>query len=113
METDKDTIYCKHILEAISEIEAFTQGMTFDTFAFDKKTSLAVTRELEIIGEATKRLSDGFKEQYPSIPWKKIAGMRDFLIHDYMAIDLREVWNAATKDVKELKEAVRSGALNS
>lgn len=81
--------------------------MTFERFEDDIKTQLAVTREFEIIGEAAKRLSINFKERHSNIPWRRIAGMRDFLIHDYADVDLKEVWNAATKDIKELKEILQ------
>ncbi len=81
MVMDKDLIYCKHILEAIKSVEDFTKGMTFDTFAADARTFMAVTRGLEIIGEAAKQLSDDFRTKNYSIPWRDIMGMRDVLIH--------------------------------
>lgn len=77
--------------------------MGFDDFARDLKTQRAVTRELEIIGEAAKRLSEEFKKARPQIPWREVTDMRNFLIHDYLAVDPQEVWNAGTKGVKELK----------
>ena len=106
MEKGKDKIYCKHILDAIEEIESFTKGMTFKDFEKDKKTQRAVTRDLEIIGEAAKRLSKEQTDKYEQIPWRNIAGMRDFLIHDYMDVDLKEVWKAVKEDVSELKEVI-------
>ncbi|MAG28876.1 DUF86 domain-containing protein [bacterium] len=106
MEKGKDKIYCKHILDAIEEIESFTKGMTFKDFEKDKKTQRAVTRDLEIIGEAAKRLSKEQTDKYEQIPWRNIAGMRDFLIHDYMDVDLKEIWKAATEDISELKEVI-------
>ena len=102
----KDEIYCKHILEAIRGIEDFIGGMSYAEFSHDLKTVLAVSRELEIIGEASKRLSDTLKSQLGSIPWREIAGMRDVLIHDYLSVDVREVWKAATDDVPVLKTAL-------
>lgn len=106
MDKDSDKIYCKHILEAIEEIETFIQDLSFGGFEKDKKTQRAVTRDLEIIGEAVKRLSKARTAKYKQIPWRNIAGLRDFLIHDYMDVDLREVWKAVTENVPELKEAV-------
>ncbi len=64
----------------------------------------AIIRNLEIIGEATKRLSKPLKEQYPDIPWRSIAGLRDVLIHDYMGVDLESVWNVIENDLPPLKE---------
>lgn len=106
MATDRDKIYSEHILGAISGIEKFTTGLAFEQFSDDLKTALAVTRELEIIGEASKRMSEEFKEKHAQIPWRKIGGMRDFLIHDYAEVDLKEVWKAATEDIQELKQAL-------
>src|SRR3989338_5469356 len=107
----KDEIYCKHILEAIRGIEDFIGSMSYAEFADDLKTVLAVSRELEIIGEASKRLSDTLKSQLGNIPWRDIAGMRDVLIHDYLSVDVREVWEAATDDALVLKK-VLSDAIN-
>ena len=106
MDKSKDLNYCKHILEAISGIETFLQGMDSEKFSSDIKTQMAITRELEIIGEAAKRLSEEFKDEYGFIPWRKISGMRDFLIHDYMKVDFKEIWKAATEDIQELKIAL-------
>ncbi len=106
MDKDSDRIYVEHILQAIAGIESFTHGLRFDQFAQDLKTQLAVTRELEIIGEASKRLSEAFKNDHNLIPWKKITGMRDFLIHDYLDIDLEIVWKAVTEDIAGLKHAL-------
>lgn len=107
MDKSTDRIYCKHILELIAEIETFIQGMTFEQFEGDLKTMRAVTRDLEIIGEASKRLSQEFQDEHGQIPWRRIGGMRDFLIHDYMKVEMKEVWKAATEDILELKQALQ------
>lgn len=106
MDKAKDQIYREHILQAIAGIELFTEGMKFENFQSDIKTQLAVTRELEIIGEAAKRLSEEYKDRLGHIPWRRIAGMRDFLIHDYMDVDIKEVWKAANEDIAELKQTI-------
>jgi len=65
-----------------------------------------VIREIEIIGEAAKRLSDSLKGKYPDIPWKDVCGMRDRLIHDYFGVDLDDVWRTAQEDLGDLKNVL-------
>ena len=101
-----DQIYIEHILGAISLIEGFVSGKTFEAFQVDPLLSSAVTRQLEIIGEAAKRLSDEYKSELGELPWRRITGMRDFLIHDYIDVDLEIVWKAATEDVASLKQVL-------
>jgi len=73
--------YIQDILEAFGEVEDFTTGMEFEDFVKDKKTINAVIRSLEVIGEATKKIPDSLREKYSKIPWNRMAGMRDKLIH--------------------------------
>jgi uncharacterized protein with HEPN domain len=77
--------------------------MHYETFAEDKKTVNAVIRSLEVLGEATKRIPTSFRQKHPDIPWSKMAGMRDVLIHDYMGVDLKTVWKVAQERLPELK----------
>ena len=67
----------------------------------------AVIRQLEIVGEATKRLSEDLRLRYPEVPWRRIAGLRDVLIHDYMGVDLEAVWQVTQKNVPQLKAQIR------
>ncbi len=94
--------YHNDIRNAIAEMEEFTLGMDYDSFASDKKTVNAVIRSLEVLGEATKHIPAPFRRKHPEIPWTKMAGMRDVLIHDYMGVDLRTVWNVVRKRLPEL-----------
>jgi len=75
-------------------------------FFEDRKTQDAVVRQIEIIGEATKKLSDGLRQGYPEIPWSKIAGRRDKLIPDYMGVDPEVVWLTAREDVPKLGQEI-------
>ena len=100
--SEKFLIYLKDINNAIDSIKKFIQGMNFEQFKNDDKTSSAVIRKFEIIGEATKNLPDLIKEKYPQIPWKDIAGMRDKLIHAYSEVDLNLVWKTILKRLPEL-----------
>lgn len=80
------SLYTKDILESIEKIEEFIEGMDFDKFQSDDRTSSAVLRKLEIIGEAVKQLPDEIRDSYKKIPWKEMAGMRDKLIHWYFGV---------------------------
>ena len=107
MATDKDKIYISHILGAIGLIEEFINGKNLEDFETDSMLSSAVIRQIEIIGEAAKRLSPELKEKTDRLPWRRITGMRDFLIHDYIDVDTEIVWKAATEDVQELKRELQ------
>lgn len=95
--------YINDILAAIFEIESFIQDMSFEQFEKDSKTINAVIRSLEVMGEATKRIPKSIRQKYPDIPWTKMAGMRDILIHDYMGVDLKTVWKVAQERLSALK----------
>jgi len=102
-----DAVYLKHIRDAISRIEEYTKAVGYDNFVKNNLIQDGVIRQLEIIGEATKRLSTEFKNKYPNIPWKDVAGMRDKLIHDYLGVDIDAVWDTVKKDIPILKKEVK------
>jgi len=86
-------VYVEDIKEAINKIEKYTGNLTFTEFRKNDLVIDAVIRNLEIIGEATKRIPNHVKEKAPDIEWKKIAGLRDILIHEYFAVDLEIIWD--------------------
>ncbi len=94
------------ILEAARAALRFVEGLTKDRFFQSDLHQSAVLRQLEILGEATKRLSAEFRASHPGIPWKEMAGLRDILIHAYDAVDLEEVWKAIVKDLPAVVAAV-------
>jgi uncharacterized protein with HEPN domain len=98
-----DLVYIEHILSCIVRIQSYTEGLNYDSFLEKQVVQDAIVRQLEIIGEATKRISTEYRDRYPHIPWKVMAGMRDKLIHDYIDVDFRMVWSTATKDIPELE----------
>ncbi len=104
----EDTIYLKHILDAIFRIEEYTQGIEYEDFMDNYLVQDGVIRQIEIIGEATKKLSTGIRNRYSEIPWKDIAGMRDKLIHDYFGVDLAAVWDTVKKDIPALNSRLGS-----
>jgi uncharacterized protein with HEPN domain len=100
-----DRVYLWHIRDCIDRILDYTrdgQGV----FLADTKTQDAVIRNLEIIGEAVKNISGDLKSVYPDIPWQRIAGMRDRMIHEYFGVNLQIVWERVEQDVPELKQRV-------
>jgi uncharacterized protein with HEPN domain len=100
--------YIKDILDSIIDIENFIKGMSFEEFKRDKKTIYAVVRSIEVIGEATKKIPKTLKDKHPEIPWKKMAGMRDRLIHEYFGIDVEILWKTATEDIPPLKQPIQN-----
>jgi uncharacterized protein with HEPN domain len=99
--------YVRHIVESIEVIEGHLHGVTKENFWGSVLLQDAVIRRLEIIGEATKKISMSFRERYPELPWRQMAGMRDTLIHEYFGVDLNEVWNTIFKNLPELKTQLR------
>lgn len=102
--------YLEDIFEAIESIDEFIRGMTYEEFSVDKKTKYAVVRSLEVIGEASKNIPDSVRAQYPDVPWKDMAGMRDKVIHYYFGVDYMVVWKTITDDVQFIKPII-SGML--
>lgn len=95
--------YVQDILDSINDAENFIEGMNYEEFIKDKKTIYSVVRALEIIGEATKNIPELIRKKYPEVPWKKMAGMRDRLVHEYFGVDLEILWETAKEDVPQLK----------
>ncbi len=100
-------IYLKDILEAMESIEGFVEGMSFEEFREDDKTASAVMRKFEIIGEATKQIPDEITRNYPQVPWKEMAGMRDRLIHFYFSVDYNLVWITIKERIPQVKPLIK------
>jgi len=100
-------VYIEHILESISRIESFMKDITKEDFIKNPEKQSAVVRQIEIIGEAVKNIPKSFRDKYPNIPWKDIAGMRDKLMHHYFGVDLNTVWKAVVEDIPSLKKQVQ------
>ena len=100
-------IFLTHILESAEMIQMYIQGITRKQFLASSEKRDAVVRRFEIIGEATKHLTDEIRNHDMSIPWKKIAGMRDILIHEYFAIDMEFVWKTAKVDLPTFIKRVK------
>jgi len=99
-------IFIEHILESITRIEEYTKQVTKDQFLGSTQIQDAVIRRIEVIGETVKNLPDDIKKNNPNIPWRKIAGMRDLLIHEYFGVDLDLTWKAVKEDIVALKREI-------
>jgi len=95
------------IREAIARIKQYLSGLSYEVFLKDEKTQDAVIRNLEIIGEAAKNLSGDIKKRYPFLPWKKLAGIRDRLIHQYFGVNFDIVWNVARNELLRLQTEIK------
>lgn len=102
-----DTLYLDHIQERIQRIEECAREGR-EAFEASHVLQDAVMRNFEVIGEAVKHLSPALRKQYPEVPWRRVAGFRDVLIHNYMGVDLDEVWNVIEKDLPQLEQTVSS-----
>lgn len=99
-------VYIKHIRDCINRISSYTKDINEDSFLENFLIQDAVIRNLEIIGEAVKKIPVPFREKYTGIEWKKIAGMRDKLIHDYVGVDILSVWGVVIQVLPEFEKRI-------
>lgn len=95
-----------HIIDAINEIEIYLQDSDLENFVNNSMMFNATLRQLEIIGEASNRLSEDLLAENPSIPWARIIGLRNLVIHEYFGVDDLTIWNVIKINLPELKEKV-------
>jgi len=103
-----EIMYLQDIAESCEKVLKFTKGFTQSDLIQDEKTYDAVVRNLEIIGEAAKRISEKLRVQLPDIEWRKIAGMRDMLAHEYFGIDNDILWDVVQNKIPQLARLIRT-----
>lgn len=102
-----DTVYLRHILDAIALIEEYVHGLSENEFLTHSMTKDAVAREIEIIGEAANNISGEFQGKHPKMPWKKMTGIRNKIIHEYFNVNFSVVWDTVQEDIPLLKRAIK------
>jgi uncharacterized protein with HEPN domain len=99
-------VFIKHIIESMDILEKYMVSFTLTQFLKNIQLQDAVIRRLEIIGEAVKNLPKTIRDKHDKIPWRKIAGIRDILIHEYFGVDLKLVWEVVKKDIPKLRKEI-------
>lgn len=106
--TKDPRVYLAHMVECIDAIAEYLKGLDKEAFSLDPRTQDAVQRRLGVIGEAVKKLPSDFRSAHPDIPWRRMAGMRDKLIHDYFGVDIDLVWEVSTTLLPALKQRIEA-----
>ena len=107
MSTSRDSLYLIHIRECLARVTEYTPGGRND-FMEDTKTQDAVLRNLQTMGESTQRLSDSLKAGYPQVDWQELSAFRNILVHNYMGMDLEQVWQIITDDLPAFKQQIEA-----
>jgi len=101
-----NSVFLRHILDSCRKCLRFVNDMGYEQFVADEKTISAVVRELSVIGEAAGKTTGNFRLENPQVPWEKIFGMRNRLVHDYMGVQLPIVWQTVQEDIPELNKVL-------
>ncbi len=103
----EDALFLKDIQQSCERILEFSAGFSKEAFFADPKTSQAVFHNLMIIGEAVKRLSPSLKDKYPEVDWRKIAGLRDVIAHEYFGLDVHIIWDVIAHEIPALHRQIK------
>ena len=101
-------LYLDDIWDCVTAVEEYMRAVEKDDFLIDRKLQDAVIRRLEVMGEAVKHIPDDFRSRYADVPWKKLAGLRDILVHEYFGIKMLRVWQMVRVDLPVLKQAIKA-----
>jgi uncharacterized protein with HEPN domain len=103
-----DSVYLRHILDAIAQIESYLDGVSADQFQKTRLIQDGVLRQLEIMGEACRYLSDDIRQDHPEVPWRQIVGLRNRVIHAYFSVNTEIIWEITKDDLPSIKGNVTS-----
>lgn len=106
MRNKNPKIFLEDILESIERIKKYTKDKTLEEFLNSYEKQDAIMKRLEVIGEAVKNIPQEIRKEYPKIPWRDMAGIRDVLIHEYFGVNMKRVWDAAKNDIPKLKKQI-------
>jgi uncharacterized protein with HEPN domain len=98
--------YLEDIVQAAQKINRYISGLSVQTFSDDEKTIDAVVRNLEVIGEAVRNIPEDIRDKYPEIAWRRIAGLRNILTHEYFAVSTKIVWDISTNKLPILEQQI-------
>ncbi len=101
-----DSVYLRHILDAFAQIDRYMDGISHEEFFSNNLIQDGVIRQLEVMGEATRNLSEDLRNNYPQIPWRQMIGLRNRMIHAYFNIDLQILWEIIETDLPDLKSEI-------
>jgi len=101
-----DLVFIKHILDSINAIEKFSEGLTKEKLVANRLKQSAIVREIEVIGEAVKSISENLRDKHNEVEWKEIAGTRDKMNHHYFGVDYGIVWNIVQINLPRLKKHI-------
>jgi len=100
-------VFIDDIIEAIESIEEYIEGHTFDSFQTNKMLFDAVVRNLEVIGEASKSIPDEIRDRYDDVPWQRMVGLRNILIHEYFGVNKQVIWKIVSENIPEIKPKMK------
>jgi uncharacterized protein with HEPN domain len=106
MKRNDDFVFLKDVIDAINRIETYIEGVSKDTFFNHLMMQDAVMHQIEIIGEASNRISDVFQEEHPELPWMEMRAIRNKIVHDYRGIELEIIWDTVRNNLPGLKAHV-------
>jgi uncharacterized protein with HEPN domain len=102
-----DSVYLHHIIDALLQIERYTDGVTYEEFLSNSLLQDGVIRQLEVMGEAARNLSEDLRNEYPKIPWRQMISLRNRMIHAYFNVNLQIIWEIIQGDIPNLKQETK------